>query len=116
MRFTSSKCFSAAHRAGADFLLGVQANHKTLYRQIADQLLGKCMIHFMATDHEIGHGCDIPWSLRAQEVPVNIQAKWHGTILIAEVTATGIRDIKPFKAMHRFITGLRTTPEACASS
>ena len=49
-------------------------------------------------------------------MPVNIQAKWHGPILIAEVTATGIRDIKPFKAMHRFITGLRTTPEACASS
>ena len=54
--------------------------------------------------------------MRAQEVPVSIQANWHGTSLIAEVTATGIRDIKPFKAMHRFITGLRTTPEACASS
>jgi hypothetical protein len=60
MRFTSSKCFSAAHRAGTDFLLGVQANHKTLYRQIADQLLGKRMIHFMATDHEIGMAVTSP--------------------------------------------------------
>ena len=31
---------------------------------------------------------------------------------MAEVIATGMRDGKPFKATHRFITSLRTTPDA----
>ena len=66
----------------------------------------------MATDHEIGHGRDIRWTLRAKEAPEHIKADWHGTSWIAEVIATGIRDGKPFKATHRFITSLRTTPEA----
>lgn len=43
---------------------------------------------------------------------MHIKANWHGTSWIAEVIATGIRDGKPFKATHRFITSLRTTPEA----
>jgi hypothetical protein len=38
---------------------------------------------------------------------VHIKANWHGTSWIAEVIATGIRDGKPFKATHRFITSLR---------
>ena len=66
----------------------------------------------MATDHEIGHGRDIRWTLRAKEAPEHIKANWHGTSWIAEVIATGIRDGKPFKATHRFITSLRTTPDA----
>ena len=52
----------------------MKANQKTLYRQIADQLLGKRHIPFMATDHEIGHGRDIRWTLRAKEAPEHIKA------------------------------------------
>ena len=66
----------------------------------------------MASDHEIGHGRDILWTLRAKEAPQHIKANWHGTSWIAEVIATGTRDGKPFKATHRFITSLRTTPDA----
>ena len=69
----------------------------------------------MATDHEISHGRDIRWTLRAKEAPEHIKANWNGTSWIAEVIATGIRDGKPFKATHRFITSLRTTPEALLS-
>ena len=65
----------------------------------------------MATDREIGHGRDILWTLRAKEAPQHIKANWHGTSWIAEVIATGTRDGKPFKATHRFITSLRTTPD-----
>jgi len=50
--------------------------------------------------------------LRAKEAPEHIKANWQGTSWIAEVIATGIRDGKPFKATHRFITSLRTTPDA----
>ncbi len=66
----------------------------------------------MATDHEIGHGRDIAWDLRGKEAPEHIKATWHGASWIAEVIATGTRDGKPFKAKHRFITSLSTTPDA----
>ena len=90
----------------------MKANQRSLYRQIANQLLGKRHIPFRATDHEVGHGRDIAWDLRAKEAPDHIKANWHGTSWIAEVIATGTRDGKPFRATHRFITSLRTTPEA----
>ena len=91
----------------------MKANQKTLYRQIADQLLGKRHIPFMATDHEIGHGRDILWNLRAKEAPEHIKTNWHGTSWIAEVIATGTRDGKPFKATHRFITTCAPPQKPC---
>ena len=90
----------------------MNANQRSLYRQIANQLLGKRHIPFRATDHEVGHGRDITWALRAKEAPDHIKENWQGATWIAEVIATGTRDGKPFKATHRFITSLRTTPDA----
>ena len=75
----------------------------------------------MAGDHEIGHGRNITWSLRAKEAPEHIREAWVGTSWIAEVTATGRRDGKAFQATHLFWftrrtsrcdTSLRTTPDA----
>ena len=93
-------------------MLTVKANQRSLYRQISDQLLGKRKIPFSAMDHEIAHGRDITWDLRAKEAPAFIKESWHGASWIAEVIATGTRDGKPFKVTHRFITSLRNTPEA----
>lgn len=90
----------------------VKANQKTLCRQIRSQFQGKRRIPFVATDHEISHGRDIAWSLRAKEAPDHIREAWIGTSWIVEVSATGRRDGKPFQAMHLFLTSLRTTPEA----
>jgi hypothetical protein len=66
----------------------------------------------VATDHEISHGRNITWSLRAKQAPTHIAETWVGTSWIVEVTATGSRDGKPFQAQHFFLTSLRTTPEA----
>ena len=66
----------------------------------------------MARDHEIGHGRNIPWTLRAKEAPEYIRETWIGTSWIVEVTASGSRSGKPFRANHLFLTSLRTTPEA----
>ena len=66
----------------------------------------------MATDHEIGHGRNITWALRAKQAPEHIREAWIGTSWIMEVTASGIRDGKHFQAIHLFLTSLRTTPEA----
>ena len=80
-------------------------------------------------DHEISHGRDITWTLRAiaagfrvaVEAPAHIREAWIGSSWIVEVTASGTRDGKPFQATHlqgftrrtfRCDTSLRTTPEA----
>ncbi len=75
----------------------------------------------MATEHEISHGRDITWALRAKEAPEHIRETWSGTSWVVEVSTTGSRDGKPFQATHhscfkqrtsRCETRLRTTPEA----
>ena len=90
----------------------MKANQKTLHRQIRSQFQGKRKIPFVATDHEISHGRNITWSLRAKQAPEHIREAWAGTSWIVEVTATGSRDGKPFQSQHLFLTSLRTTPEA----
>jgi len=90
----------------------VKANQKTLCRQIRSQIQGKRKIPFVATDHEISHGRNITWALRAKQAPEHIREAWIGTSWFVEVTANCRRDGKPFRATHLFITSLRTTPEA----
>ena len=63
-------------------------------------------------DHEIGHGRNIAWTLRAKQAPEHICEAWIGTSWIVEMTADGVREGKPFRATHLFLTSLRTTPEA----
>ena len=120
-RSIPSARFSAAPGAGADFLLTVKANQKTLHRQIRSQFEGKRQIPFVATDHEISHGRDISWTLRAKQAPEHIAEAWIGTSWIVELKAIGRRDGKPFQATHlgryptrtsRCDTSLRTTPES----
>jgi predicted transposase YbfD/YdcC len=93
-------------------LLTVKANQKTLHRQIRSQFQGKRRIPFVATDHEVSHGRNITWMLRAKQAPEHIRQAWIGTSWIVEVTASGSRDDKPFQAQHLFLTSLLTTPEA----
>ena len=90
----------------------MKGNQKTLHRQIRSQFQGKRHIPFVATDHEIGHGRNITWALRAKQAPEHIREAWSGTSWIMEVTASGIRDGKHFQTIHLFLTSLRTTPEA----
>ena len=90
----------------------MKGNQKTLHRQIRSQFQGKRHIPFVADVHEVGHGRDIAWTLRAKQAPEHISEAWIGTSWIVEVTASGTRDGKPFQATHLFLTSLRTTPEA----
>lgn len=66
----------------------------------------------MVTDHEVSHGRDIIWTLRAKEALEHIQEAWTGTSWFVDVTAEDTREGKPFHATHHFLTSLRTTPEA----
>jgi predicted transposase YbfD/YdcC len=92
--------------------LTVIGNQKTLYRQIRSQFQGKRRIPFVARDHEVSHGRNIIWMLRAKQAPEHIRENWICTSWIVEAMATGSRDGKPYKATHLFLTSLRTTPEA----
>ena len=74
--------------------------------------MGNARSPFAATHHEIGHGREITWALRAKEAPEYIKADWPGSAWIVELLASGSRYGKPFKARHLLITSLRTTPEA----
>ena len=112
MRCIPKPVFRQLQEQGADFLLTVKANQKSLRRQIHYQILGKRKIPFVATDHEVSHGRNITWKLRAKQAPEHIRENWIGTSWIVEVMVTGIRDGKPFQATHLFLTSLRTTPEA----
>ena len=108
---TQRPFFDSSRIRGPTFLLTVKPNQKTLHRQIGDELRGKRKMPFLATDHEISHGCDITWNLRPKEAPDHIKENWYGTSWIVEVIATGMRDGKPMQASHVFLTSLRTTPE-----
>jgi hypothetical protein len=101
---------------GADLLLTVKSNQKTLYRQIGRQLEKNRKIPFTATDVEKRHGRQTRWELKAKVAPEHIKANWPGSALIVEVmTSTTTRNGKREIACHRH--GLRPTSPtspACA--
>ncbi len=90
----------------------MNANQKTLHRQIRCQFQGKRHIPVEADVFEEAHGRAITWTLRAKQAPEHIREAWRGTSWIVELNANGTRGGKPLKATHRFLTSLRTTPEA----
>ncbi len=94
-------------------MLTVKSNQKTLYRQIGYQFEGKRRIPFTATAFETRHGRETRWELRAKEAPEHIKANWPGSAWIVElITTTRTRKGPRAVACHRFISTLRTTPEA----
>ena len=94
-------------------LLTVKSNQKTLYRQIGAQFQGKRHIPFAAMDFEKRHGRHTTWELSAKEAPEHIKANWPGSAWIVEMTTmTTTRKGTRKAACHRFITSIRTTPEA----
>jgi hypothetical protein len=108
---TPGNRFQQLKEQGADVLLTVNANQRTLHRQIQCQFEGKRQIPFLAMDQEIGHGRDITWTPRTKEAPEHIRPVCLGTIWIVDVVTTGTRDGKPFNAIHLFLSSHRTSPE-----
>jgi hypothetical protein len=74
-------------------LLTVKGNQKTLHRQIRSQFQGKRKFPFVPTDHEVGHGRDITWLLRARQAPEHISEAWIGTSWIVEESGRIKRDL-----------------------
>ena len=96
---------------GADVLLTVKSNQKTLYRQIGSLFQGKRRIPFTATDQEEKHARDTLWEHRAH----------RSTSRRTGLAASGLsRWLPPPRAAagstttrrHLFLTSIRTTPDA----
>jgi hypothetical protein len=75
----------------------VKANQNTLHRQIRSQFQATRKIPFVETDHEVGHGREITWRLRAKEDPEHIRSAWSGTGWFVELVSEGTRKNKPFR-------------------
>jgi hypothetical protein len=112
MPCTPRNRFSTAPGAGRRLTPDSQGQPADAASQIQRQFEGKRQIPFLAKDHEIRHGRDITWRLRAKEASVHIREEWVGTSWIVDVVTTGRRDGKTFHAKHLFFTSLRTTLEA----
>jgi hypothetical protein len=106
---------------GADVLLTVKSNQKTMYRQICCQFEGRRKIPFTATDHEKHHARDTFWQLWAREAPEHIKANWPGSAWIVEVIIDTLtrkgkrlrRHLGPLKQRtSRCDTSVRTRPQA----
>ena len=86
-----------------------------MHRQIRSQFQGNRKIPFVAKDHEVSHGRNITWTLRAKSAPEHFREAWISTSWIVEVAASGTRDGKPFHATHLFLSSLRTTQDPAAT-
>ena len=94
-------------------MLTVKFNQKILKRQVGCHFEGKRKIPFTVTDVEKRHGRHTRWQFRAKEAPEHIKANWPGSAWIVElITSTTTRKGKREIACHRFITSLRTAPDA----
>ena len=95
----------------------LKLNQLILCRQVDYQFEGKLWIPFIATHVEKWHGRETRWNLSANETPEHIKANWPGCawiVVLITTTTTTTRSRKGIcgVACHRFITTLRTTPEA----
>ena len=105
--------FQWCQEQGADLLLTVKTNQKTLHRQIQSQFQGKRHIPFTARAQDDKHGRDTIWELRAKEAPEHIKENWPGCSWIIELTSTTVtRKGKRATRTLCFLTTLRTAPEA----
>ena len=105
--------FQWCQEQGADLLLTVKTNQKTLHRQIQSQFQGKRHIPFTARAQDDKHGRDTIWELRAKEAPEHIKENWPGCSWIIQLTTTTVtRKGKRATRTLCFLTTLRTAPEA----
>jgi predicted transposase YbfD/YdcC len=65
-----------------------------------------------ASHHEVGHGRDIVWTLRAMPAPAWVMEQWPGSATIIAVHRQGTRDGRPIDETRYYVTSLRTSAKA----
>ena len=62
--------------------------------------------------HEVGHGRDTVWTLRATPAPDWLIEQWPGSATIIAVRSQGTRDGRPIDETRYYFTSLRTSTKA----
>ena len=79
---------------------------------IRDRLTYGRRVPWRARKHELAHGRDITWTLRAMPAPEWVVEHWPGSATIIAVRSQGIRDGKGVDETRYYVTSLRTGADA----
>ncbi len=79
---------------------------------IRDRLTYNRKVPWETSHHEVGHGRDITWTLRAMPAPNWVIEQWPGSATIIAVRSQGIRDGRPVDETRYYVTSLRTSAKA----
>ena len=102
MRSIPSARLSAAPGAGWRLLADGQGQPKDAPPPDPQPVQGKLKIPIVATDHEVDHGRDITWMLRARQAPEHISEARISISWIVEGMASANRDGSRFRALTCF--------------
>jgi predicted transposase YbfD/YdcC len=69
-------------------------------------------VAWRASRHELDHGRDITWTLRAMPAPEWVVEQWPGSATILAVRSKGTREGKPTDETRYYVTSLRTGAKA----
>ena len=85
--------FLAQH--GGDFVIAVKHRLHKRFRLILDLLTCSRKLQWKTSHHEVGHGRDITWTLRAMPAPDWVIEKWRGSGTVIAVRSQCVRDGRP---------------------
>ena len=93
-------------------MIAVKHGRRKGFRLIRDRLTHSRNVPWESSHHEVGHGRDIAWTLRAMPAPDWVIEQLPGSATIIAVRSQGIRDGRPVDEMHYIVTSLRTSAKA----
>ncbi|MDP4738486.1 MAG: ISAs1 family transposase [Cyanobium sp. MAG_216] len=92
--------------------MAVKHGRRKGFRLIRDRLTFCRKVPCQTSHHEVGHGRDITWTLRAMPAPNWVIEQWPGSATIIAVRSQGIRDGRPVDETRYYVTSLRTSAKA----
>ncbi len=93
-------------------MIAVKNVRRKGFRLIRDRLTTSRKVPWETSHHEVDHGRDIVWTLRAMPAPEWLIEQWPGSATIIAVRNQGIRDGRPVDETRFYVTSLRTSAKA----
>ena len=92
-------------------MIAVKHARRKGFRLIRDRLTYSRKVPWGTSRHEVGHGRDITWTLRAMPAPRWVIEQWPGSAKMIAVRSQGIRDGRPVDETC-YVSSLRTSAKA----
>ena len=93
-------------------MIAVKHGRRKGFRLIRDRLTFSRKVPWETSHHEVGHGRDIVWTLRAMPAPDWVIEQWPGSATIIAVRSQGVRDGRRVDETRYYVTSLRTSAKA----